>query len=343
MLADPVASQGGSGAFAAGSERWPFVVNTFPTDGQATQLVGLSSRWLLRLMGERDAGQGLSSDIAGAAAASAVPDALPLSTLLAAVDRLLPLPQLPKKGDQKGGASSACDGPEAAREKVVVHLAAAVLLQDAADQCGWERDWGDGCSGRGTAEQCGWEGAWGVGCRRGRERLSYVGWDVWSLGCWLSWRQEAAELCGVGRSLGYASLPRAQMNTLKPEYMGPDLARLAYFPKAYFPKARPNHCLSLPCPRRFFRSPPSQVASPKAAKCGCRRQSWSTAPCCSRSLVSSTHPTTHPPTHPPLPALYPCLTPTMPGTGLTPVLEPPEWPDRQWLHSEEATSDGSLH
>ena len=196
VLADPSSLSGhqsqeggGSGARSAGSDKWPFVV-TVPEDKDAVQLVGLSSRWLHRLIGGGDADVGdddvapqqgggvplpaltrresaavtASGGIQRARSSTAVHmppgvvsgearaacdnevDALPLSALLAAVGRLLPLPQLPPKraaassGDGGGGG----DDPEA-REGVLVHLAAVVLLQDAAEQCKVRKDWGAWC------------------------------------------------------------------------------------------------------------------------------------------------------------------------------------------------------
>ena len=195
VLADPSLSghqsqqSGGSGARSAGSDKWPFVV-IVPEDKDAVQLVGLSSRWLHRLIGGGDADVGdddvapqqgggvplpaltrresaavtASGGIQRASSSTVVHmppgvvsgearaacdnevDALPLSALLAAVGRLLPLPQLPPKraaassGDGGGGG----DDPEA-REGVLVHLAAVVLLQDAAEQCKVRKDWGAWC------------------------------------------------------------------------------------------------------------------------------------------------------------------------------------------------------
>ena len=68
VLADPSSSSsgqqqgGGTGrAYAAGSDNWPFGV-TYSNDGNGTQLVGLSSRWLLRLIegGDGESVDGLS-------------------------------------------------------------------------------------------------------------------------------------------------------------------------------------------------------------------------------------------------------------------------------------------
>ena len=182
VLADPSSSSSGqqsqqgsiAGAYIGESDKWPFVIAcSHEAFNNGLQLVGLSSRWLSRLIGggeegtgdgvasQQSGGSGLSTPApsrqgsaavtagggiqcascsaavhtppgaggSGALAACDV-DELPLSALLAAVGRLLPLPQLPPKA----GASSGGDDPEA-RERVVAHLAAVVLLQDAAEQC----------------------------------------------------------------------------------------------------------------------------------------------------------------------------------------------------------------
>ena len=192
VLADPSSSSSGqqsqqgsiAGAYIGESDKWPFVIAcSHEAFNNGLQLVGLSSRWLSRLIrgsGGGDAGHVDASQLdggggggplsalsqrestavntngitavhtppgVGGSEANALPldvDALPLSSLLAAVGRLLPLPQLPPKaGGQKATASSGCLDPEA-RERVVAHVAAVVLLRDAAAQCrvGKEREEG---------------------------------------------------------------------------------------------------------------------------------------------------------------------------------------------------------
>ena len=138
MLVDPSSTgQGGSGAFAAGLDRWPFVV-IFPEIHNASHSVGLSSKWLLRLLTGGEGGRHGDAAAEAPAGPGDAAAALPLVALLAAVDRFLPLPPLSKTGGprQQGPSASAsdCDDPEA-RERIVAHLAAVVLLQDAAEQC----------------------------------------------------------------------------------------------------------------------------------------------------------------------------------------------------------------
>ena len=229
MLADPSSGQqsqqgGGAGAYATGSDNWPFVI-AYSHDGNGTQLVGLSSRWLSRLVGggEEGTGDGVASQQSGgsgltspalprqgsaAVTASSIiqctsssavhvapgvggreaqaagdVDALPLRALLATVDRLLPLPQLPPKKAAPSSAGGGGSGSLEARERVVAHLAAVVLLQDAAEQCRGKVELGGRQRGV-TAELC----------REGKERkegmigsggLCNEGWGMMEAGGWV--------------------------------------------------------------------------------------------------------------------------------------------------------------